>query len=80
MPERDHEQVPLTERIVVLAGKPGIVFATISSAKGLQNGHVMGGSITGPQDLKKQRSRFIALEIGRENLTPNLPYRTDYKA
>ena len=31
MPERDHEQVPLTERIVVLAGKPGIVFATISS-------------------------------------------------
>jgi hypothetical protein len=29
--------VPLAERIVFLAGKPGIVFATISSAKGLQN-------------------------------------------
>ena len=45
MPERDHEQVPLADRVAVPAGIAEIIFATMSSAKGLQNGQFIGGSM-----------------------------------
>ena len=45
MPERDHKQVPLADRVAVPAGIAEIVLRHVSSATGLQNGQIMRGSM-----------------------------------